>query len=245
MSRLSKLIKHLSFADAARFYWQMKRGRYNDFRLKKLQHPFSLRDNPYDYATFEEVLLREDYRIDLGFEPRTIIDGGANIGLTSLYFANKYPRAKIVSVEPEVANFELLQKNTAPYPAISLVRAGIWNRMAWLSVVDSGMGHNAFTVEEVSPDHPGALKAVSIADILVQQGWEGADVVKLDIEGSEKKVFESHFESWLPQTKVLIIELHDRMQAGCSDTVLAALSKYHFSEEVKGENHIFYNRDLV
>jgi tRNA1(Val) A37 N6-methylase TrmN6 len=68
-----------------------------------------MRKNPYDYATFEEVLLREDYNIDFGFEPRTIIDGGANIGLTS-FFANKYPQADIVAVEPEEGNFEMLRK---------------------------------------------------------------------------------------------------------------------------------------
>jgi len=244
MSRLSKLIKHLPFGEAIRFYIQMKTGNYADMRLKKLKHPFSLRNNPYDYATFEEVLLREAYHIDLGFEPQTIIDGGANIGLTAVYFANRYPGAKIVAIEPEDSNFKVLEHNTSHYPAISLVRAGIWNRRTNLSVVDGGVGNNAFMVKEVGPHHPGSLQALSIRDILQQQGWTHADVVKLDIEGSEKKVFESNYESWLPHVKVLIIELHDRMQPGCSETVLAALSNYHFSSEVKGENHIFYNRDL-
>ena len=39
------------------------------------------------------------------------IDAGANIGLTSIYFANKFPNAKIVALEPEIDNYIILQKN--------------------------------------------------------------------------------------------------------------------------------------
>jgi len=115
-------------------------------RLGKRKYPFSLRDNPYDYATFEEVLLREAYYMDLGFEPQTIIDGGANIGLTSVYFANRYPGANIVSVEPEEMNFQLLEKNTRPYPAISLLRAGIWESEKELLWVGVGSGDKSIFV---------------------------------------------------------------------------------------------------
>ena len=145
MSRFSNLKKHLSFREAISIYLKIKKGNYDSFRLKKLQHPFSMRKNPYDYATFEEVLLREDYNIDFGFEPRTIIDGGANIGLTSVFFANKFPNANIVAVEPEKENFQMLQKNTNSYSNISLLNAGIWDHNTFLSVVDEGKGNNAFT----------------------------------------------------------------------------------------------------
>ena len=245
MSRFSNLKKHLSFREAISIYLKIKKSNYDSFRLKKLQHPFSMRKNPYDYATFEEVLLREDYNVDFGFEPRTIIDGGANIGLTSLYFASKYPDAKIVSVEPDKENFLLLEKNTKPYQGISPLNAGIWNRKANLEIVDGGLGNNSFTVKEVKDDSRTSINALSITDIIDLQQWKNADVVKLDIEGSEKNVFESGYEQWLPNIKVLIIELHDRMMSGCTEAVFNAISKYNFSNETKGENHIFYNKDLL
>jgi FkbM family methyltransferase len=245
MSRFSNLKKHLSFRETISIYLKIKKGNYDNFRLKKLQHPFSIRKNPYDYATFEEVLLREDYNIDFGFEPRTIIDGGANIGLTSIYFASKYPQTKIVAVEPDKENFLMLEKNTKQYQGISVLNAGIWNRKANLEIVNAGLGNNAFTVKEVKDDSKNSINALAISDIIDLQRWKNADVVKLDIEGSEKKVFESGYELWLPNVKVLIVELHDRMTSGCSEAVFAAVSKHNFSGGTKGDNHIFYNKDLI
>lgn len=241
MSRFSNLKKHLSFREAISIYLKIKKGNYDSFRLKKLQHPFSMRKNPYDYATFEEVLLREDYNIDFGFEPRTIIDGGANIGLTSVFFANKFPNANIVAVEPEKENFQMLQKNTNSYSNISLLNAGIWDHNTFLSVVDEGKGNNAFTVKEVPVNTENAIKALSVYEIMKQQDWSTIDILKLDIEGTEKNIFEKNYESWLPFVRVLIVELHDRMIEGSSEAVFNTISKYNFSKEIKGENHIFFN----
>jgi len=243
MSRFSILKKHLSFGEAVSFYLKMKTGNWNNFKLKKLKYPFAIRDNPYDFATFEEVMLKEEYGIDLSFEPFTIIDGGANIGLTSVFFANKYPGAQIVSIEPETGNFEMLKKNTQSYPNISLLHAGVWNKKVNLAIVDTGKGNNSFTVEELSHPTKGSISAISIADIMEEKNWQSVDVLKLDIEGSEKNVFEKNYESWLPLVKVLIVELHDRMTPGCSEAVFSALAHYNFSKEIKGENHIFFNRE--
>ena len=63
------------------------------------------------------------------------------------------------------------------------------------------------------------------------------DIMKIDIEGSEKELFESNYESWLPKVKTLIIELHDHMRKG------AALSKYNFSLAVKGEDIVCFFND--
>ena len=71
--------------------------------------------------------------------------------------------------------------------------------------------------------------------------WNYIDILKLDIEGSEKEVFSAGFENWMPKTKVIIIELHDAMKPGCSRAVFAAVNKYNFSFNIKGENIIFTN----
>ena len=245
MSRFSILKKHLSFGEAASIYLKMKTGNWNNFNLKKLKYSFSFRNNPFDFATFEEVILKEDYNLTINFNPSTIIDGGANIGLTSVFFANKYPNADIVAVEPEEGNFEMLKKNTTNYGRISLIRSGIWSHSAILSVIDEGKGNNSFTVAEILSPKVDSINAISIYDIMQERSWDTIDILKLDIEGAEKNVFEKKFEQWLPRVKILIIEFHDRMVEGCSSTVLKALSNYSFRSEIKGENTIFYNKEFI
>lgn len=44
--------------------------------------------------------------------PSVIIDLGANVGYATIYFKNQNPKAKIISVEPDIKNFNQLLLNT-------------------------------------------------------------------------------------------------------------------------------------
>jgi hypothetical protein len=79
---------------------------------------------------------------------------------------------------------------------------------------------------------------------LQKSGLQTIDILKLDIEGAEKELFRAGFESWLPNTRLLIVELHDRMVPGCSKALFEAVSKYDFDCETRWENLIFYNKNL-
>ena len=68
--------------------------------------------------------------------PRTLVDAGANIGLASLYFANRFPSANIIAIEPEQSNFDLLRKNVAPYETITPIRAALWHENGIIKLVD-------------------------------------------------------------------------------------------------------------
>ena len=76
--------------------------------------------------------------------------------------------------------------------------------------------------------------------------WRHIDILKLDIETSEKKVFLDNYESWLPKTKMVIIELHDFMEEGCSRSFFTAINKTFTNYEymIKGENTAIINNDL-
>ena len=91
----------------------------------------------------------------------------ANIGLTSIYLATKYPTANIISIEPENENFQILVQNAAKYENIIPVKAGVWNKKTFLAIKDNGGGNNAFTVEEVSEESESTIQALSIVDVIV------------------------------------------------------------------------------
>src|SRR5260370_8543611 len=101
------------------YYVREAQGRSNPTRkLKlKLKSPIRgvviLREVSSDLYTFGDVFEQEVYRNVLRHLPEcsTIIDLGANIGLVSLYLANAYPSARIVAVEPNRENFELMNTN--------------------------------------------------------------------------------------------------------------------------------------
>lgn len=242
MSRFKHLRSYLPFFEALKVYRKVRKGDYQNWFSAVLQHPFRLRrNNVFDFYTYEEVILKKSYDISFGFPPRTIIDGGGNIGLTAAFWATKFPDATIVTLEPDGENFEVLQQNTAAYPNIHPLRAGVWHRRANLQVKDIGQGNNGFVVEEVSAAGSDAVPAYSVADILQQMNWPTVDLLKLDVEGAEKEIFSSGYEAWLPRVRVLVVEMHDRMKKGCSKAVFAAMNHYDFSFAVAGENVVFTN----
>ncbi|MBB1286739.1 FkbM family methyltransferase [Flavisolibacter sp. BT320] len=242
MRQFKYLDQYLPFFEAYKLRRKIKKGDYSNWRTPILREPFSLRkDNLFDFFTYEEVILRKSYDISFPFTPKTIIDGGGNIGLTAAFWATQYPEATIVTLEPDSGNFEMLRRNTGAYPNIQPIQAGIWPKTGHLLVKDIGHGDNGLVVEETSPDTPGAVPALSIGDILAKMGWPTVDLLKLDVEGSEKEIFSHDYEQWLPKVRVLIVEMHDRMKKGSSKAVFKTINQFDFSFEVAGENVVFTN----
>lgn len=187
------------------------------------QFPVFLRRNTTDIQVFNQVFYRNEYDIDFKGEPAVIVDCGANIGMTSVYFANKFPSARIIAIEPEQANFQMLLKNTENYKNIHCLNCGLWNKSTNLEVIDRGEGSWAFIVKEVEQETTNSIKAVSVDKIMQMFGIEKIDVLKIDIEGSEKEVFEEGAEKWLPNVTTMVLELHDRVKKGCTTALINAL----------------------
>lgn len=244
-SRFKPLIRAFGLTDGIRFYIHLLFKKYGKFSSSRYGAVFYLRKNFSDKYTFKQVFLDDQYNINLPFAPQTILDGGANIGLASAYFAHRYPGAAIVAIEPSSSNFEMVVKNTKAFKQVKAYNKGIWNKNVHLAIINKADHENAFMVEETSPDNPEAIPAVSIESIMRGEGWETIDILKLDIEGSEKEVFESDYRYWLPRSKAVIIEIHDHMRKGAGNAVFKAITQYHFSFMMHHENLIFINQDLV
>lgn len=195
-----------------------------------------------DITLICNIIVRRfgQYTTKLGKDIKGIIDLGANIGLFSIKFANKYPNASFIAVEPDEDNYKMLRMNTAGYRNIITVQAGVWWRNAYLKVIDTGKGPYAYRVEETQMKN-GTIKGKTIDD-LCQEHHIPADVVKMDIEGSEFPIFEHLDESpkWLDQTKMFIIETHDRLIPGCTYLVRSVLKNRKFKEKRDHEDLVFY-----
>jgi FkbM family methyltransferase len=202
-----------------------------------LKKPFELRDNKSDKAIFSQVFYEKQYDLyGVDFPEATkIIDGGANIGCASVYFSIRFPKAEILAIEPEENNFSLLKKNAEPYKNIMCVQAGIWNKNENLSIANPEGGAAEYMFEN-NAESKSIINGMTIQSLLNLKNWNHADIIKLDIEGAEKEVFSAEDLSWLNNTKLLIIELHDRYKKDCTKTVFAALNKFNYDAYFHHEN---------
>ena len=205
----------------------------------------TLRKNTSDSSVFWQVFVNKEYDVPLNIQPKLIIDGGANIGCATLWFRKKYPDAQIISIEPEESNFKILEENTKKLSKVKIIKAGIWNKNTALKIENPNLGKWGFETKETTNNEKGSLSAVTIDKILTDSGYEEIDILKLDIEGSEKEVFESGYENWLGKTKVIIIELHERMREGAEKSFYSAIAKYNFEKSQSGENIILIRRDSL
>ena len=125
-----------------------------------------------------------------------IIDAGAHIGLASVWFAERYPDAVIVAVEPEADNFEVLLANTAAYPNVRAVQAALWTSDGTVDLLDPGIGTWGFRVGDVANAGSHAVRAVTVRGLMAEFGLDQVDLLKLDVEGAEIELF-SDCSGWI------------------------------------------------
>lgn len=198
-----------------------------------------LRARTSDLSVFHQVFLRTDHDIDCGFEPKIILDLGANIGLSSIFFSLKYPNAKIIAVEPDRENYELMKLNTHNFKNIHPLQAGVWNREAFLRVVNGDQGAWSIRVVEEPDEEKSDCKGLSINLIMDLFDFKTIDIVKMDIEGAEVEVLGDLVSAaqWAPKVKLFMVELHDRFRPGCSDALSHYIS-HSRSYSTSGEYHV-------
>jgi FkbM family methyltransferase len=242
--RLKKMIRLLGMFDGLYFYWRAKTKKFGKIRASKWGSSFFLRPKTTDFSTYQHVFESNQYAIKLDFEPKVVIDGGANIGLSSIFFARSFPNAAIVAIEPNAENFSLLKSNTAVFNNIHCRQQAIWSKSGFVKIIDDTADKNSFQVSWTPEKIKNSIDATSLGELKKSMGLTTLDIVKLDIEGAEKEVFSQHTEEWLPYTRVLIIEMHDHLIPGCSQSVFTAITKYDFRCEISWENLVFHNQAI-
>jgi FkbM family methyltransferase len=181
-------------------------GRSDKLRLINLRNGINLhyRLNAGDLQGFREVWLDETYRVpvDLG-EVHSIVDLGANIGLTSVYLAHTHQARNLVAVEPVRANAEVARSNLAINGIVgSVIEAAI------------GLGDGATLFEESTSSNRGRVadsgilvRQISMDTVMRELGTTEIDILKMDIEGHEDKLLRGD-TSWLGSVRCLMIEFH-------------------------------------
>jgi len=200
-------------------------------------YPVHLRLDTSDFCAYKDVLISQEKQYDAGaanHSPKTIVDAGAHIGMASILFARKYPAAKIIAIEPEPKNFEALVRNTSTYRTIIPLQAALWKEDGEVTLGRSDAHpKGAFQVVESGGER---VRAITMDTVMRETGINSIDLLKVDIEGAEKEVFEA-CGTWIRKVQVIAIELHDRMKPGCRSVVEAAAEG--FRSDQRGEITFF------
>jgi FkbM family methyltransferase len=242
--KLSTKIKFLSFA------------RLRQYRIKlELQsntsRDFFHRLGVADIGVMKQIFIAEDYKLSrlrrfnqimqtyntMIADGKTpfIIDAGANIGASAVYFALNFPKARIICFEPDLENFKLIQKNTYGLN-VDLRQQAIGSDNGRVELLDVGANEWGYRTLACK-DGLHTLSAMN--DVINEQISQNLTpfIVKIDIEGGEANLFEKNTD-WIDLFPLIIIELHDWMLTGKGSSVsfLNCIGKFKRDFVHIGEN---------
>lgn len=189
-----------------------------------------LRREGSDVLVFKQVFIDNEYQplinlfIDNNISINTIIDAGSNVGLTTLKLLSFFPSAKIICLEPDPWNFEQLNKNVSIYPNAILRKEALWYQEEDL-FLNFGFRDGQEWSRSVSTnglDSQQKVRSITINKILEIHDLDKVDLLKIDIEGSEKEVFSEKSDlTFLESVKVIAIEIHDEFD--CRNDIYSIL----------------------
>lgn len=177
--------------------------RYISEDIKFLDYQFSVPDCLSFVWQFKDIFVEENYKFKAGTDRPLILDCGANIGLSCLYFKRLYPNSVIKAYEadPQIARIlsQNIQKNKLNN--VEIIDKAVWTDNSGIEISHEGAdGASIYSNKEKF-----MVNSVRLKDVL-EKGSK-IDFLKMDIEGAECDVIEDCKNSLL-NVENLFIEYH-------------------------------------
>ncbi len=227
-SLFKRLKQELASILSARIAVQLDTGLYTDARL--YGNLFINRQLSARGLNREETLYQ-----CLDLSNRTIIEAGAHIGYYTVYFARRFPSARIHAFEPNPHSFQLLTRNLRHNDIQNRVRShacGLAETEADRSLVMDRYTAATSRFDTLLPSRLysrfGAVGTSTVPvkplDAVVQQeNIHSVDFVKIDVEGYERKVIEGMQQVMTTHSPLIYFELHGETLSERQDRLLAIL----------------------
>jgi FkbM family methyltransferase len=169
---------------------------------------------------FNQVIIEEEYSKLLLMqnhekENLVIIDAGANIGCTSLWFASYFPNAVIYAIEADASNFRYLEKNIRENKlsqSVLIYFNALWKDNSVLNISNSlRVGkEDSRRIILGNEENDNSVKGITLSDLNELVCGRRIDISKMDIEGAESELFPDleHAKVFLDSIDILAVELH-------------------------------------
>jgi FkbM family methyltransferase len=177
--------------------------RYKPKRMKFLGSKFLVPDCQSFIWQFKEIFVEEYYKFESANEAPVILDCGANIGTSCVYFKRLYPKAIVIAFEANPKIAEVLKENlrTNNFSDIEIVDKAVWihDQGVELGIEDA----DASSIHK--EDNKVKVGSIRLKNFLDK--FEQVDMLKIDIEGAELEVLKDCRKS-LSNVKNLFVEFH-------------------------------------
>lgn len=183
---------------------------YPDIASFKTMYETIFNDNIYYFGDYKEDEI-------------LIIDAGANIGLSAVYFAINYPKAEILAFEPDPYIYSFLEKNCKTFKNITLYNKALWSDE---SLIDFSQEKADAGRAEMLIENKKVIKVE--ATRLSQYISKPVKFLKMDIEGAESIVIKE-IEPIIYNIENIYIEYHSFIDNKQSlDEILSILTRNGF-----------------
>lgn len=233
MLKTKKILKYLCklFFDIhfqRKLLWIYRIKNIPRYELKKiilLKHQITFTDSASFLFMYSEIFEQEIYKFHTENSNPFIIDAGANIGLSTIYFKSLYPNSNIIAFEPDFKIFKILEENVAAYSFknVSLINKAVWNSETQLNFMEECA--DGGRVKEIDYKYNTyKVETVRLKDYLK----DTVDFLKIDIEGAETEVIED-CQEFLYNVKNIFIEYHSfTNQPQTLDKIISILHNQNF-----------------
>lgn len=216
----------------------------NKFVKLKREKIFQYDISTFDYVSiqeqFEEIFYRNGYYFKADNKNPIIIDCGANMGFSIIYFKWLYPESTIYGFEPDKETFELLKRNVTK------------NKLTNVHLINAAVSDKNGKIDFfIDPKHPGnpamstrcgrmpknkvTVQSVSLSSFIKNNKLKQIDFIKMDIEGSEKEVLKDlNKNKMFNKIKKLLIEYHHKIpgEKSCLGDYLKIFEKNKFEYQI-------------
>lgn len=245
---VNKAIYHYSF-EGKEIRRIRKIPRYHKGHTNILGFDFIFVDSASFIGQYVTILKKPVYNFEADNDKPYIIDCGANIGVSIVYFKEKYPKSKIIAFEPDKNIFSVLKENIDKrgYDNITLINKGLWNHEGKIKFTSDGADggkilhfNNAFPDRETDSE----IETTSLRAYLDRK----VDFLKIDIEGAESVVMED-CQNLLQDVQHIFIEYHSTVnELQQLDSILNILTRNNFRYYIEStgiKNELpFIRRDI-
>ena len=217
-----------------RMYRLLDRPRHVAGSVQIAGRQFQYPDAASCFSAWRYIFDDQCYQFECSSEFPVILDLGANIGLASYFFHQRYPKAKIIAIEPDSNLYGLLRSNLGGIANIEIRRVAILDHDGEADFFGTDDDSGSVFGGQAESRYVEKVPCQKLSTLLAQ--LEKVDLLKMDIEGAETQAI-IDAEKQLNRVENLFVEFHSfRNHPQSLSSLLAVLERCGFRYSLQSES---------